>query len=226
MRAVNRSTKNGREAEKLLARHLDDRFTLVHHVRLRGLKSLVDAVLVGPQGVTVLAVAGDTDRVRCLGDHWYVWNSKTDNFDPAPHNPVKKVQTDRAAMEAHVAAWQMGSTMPVDCAVMIPRPNAQVEYMQAAVPILDPAGIVEFTQQLAQQRELVEWTLADSLLKSLGVTPQGKPWAQLMQSAGRTRVRSARGLWGLTRPQLILLGVIAAADMLLLLAGFLILFLR
>ena len=219
MRTVNRSNKSGREMARLLAGRLDDRFTLVHHARLRGLKSPADAALVGPHGVTVLAVADDKDRVRCLGDKWYVYNPKVESFALASRNPVEKVRGDRAAMEAHVAARQMGSVVPVDCAVMVPDSRAQVEYMQSAVPVLDAGKIVELAEQLATQRELIEWTHAEDLIKSLGVTPLGIPWRQLERSAGRMRVGASRRMWGLTRPQLIILAAIAAADLLVLIGG-------
>jgi len=225
MRTVNRSGRSGREAARLLGSRLDDRFTLAHHVRMRGLKQPVDAVLVGPQGVTVLALANDQGRVRCLGDNWYIWNKKTESFDPTSRDIVKKVQGDRAAMEAHVNARQMGSVMPVDCAVMIPSPKAQVEFMQPIVPILDASQIAEFAEQLAGQRELIEWSQAEELLKSLGVPPLGIPWRQLDQAHARKR-KPATVLWGLTRQQLIFLGAIAAADALLLIAGAIIVLLR
>jgi hypothetical protein len=189
---------------------------------MRGLKQPVDAVLIGPQGVTALALANDQGRVRCLGDNWYVWNRKTENFDPTSRDIVKKVQGDRAAMEAHVNARQMGSLVPVDCAVMIPSPKAQVEFMQPIVPILDASHITEFAEQLAGQRELIEWSHAEELLKSLGVPPLGIPWRQLDQALARRR-RPATVLWGLTRQQLIILGAIAVADVLVLIAGALVL---
>jgi hypothetical protein len=225
MRTVNRSGKSGREVAHLLGRRLDDRFTLAHRVRMRGLEQPVDAVLVGPHGVTVLALADDQGRVRSLGDNWYIWNQKTNNFDPSPYNPIKKVQQDRAAMETHVNARQMGSVIPVDCAVLVPSPKAQVEFMQPTMPILDASRTLEFAEQLAGQRELIEWSHAEELLKSLGVPPLGIPWRQLGQAGARTR-KPAPVLWGLTRQQLVLLGVIAAADVLVLIAGALIVLLR
>ena len=225
MRTVNRSGRSGREAARLLGRRLDDRFTLAHHVRMRGLKQPVDAVLVGPQGVTVLAIADEQGRVRSLGDNWYIWNQKTDNFDPSPRNPIQRVQEARAAMETHVNARQMGSVMPVDCAVLIPGPKVQVEFMQPTMPILDASRMLEFAEQLAGQRELIEWSQAEELLKSLGVPPLGIPWRQLDQAHARRR-KPATVLWGLTRQQLIILGAIAAADALLLIAGAIIVLLR
>jgi len=226
MRVVNRSSKSGQGAEKILAAHLDDRFTLVHQVRLRGIKSTVDAVLVGPPGVIVLAFAPDKGRVRCLGDNWYLWNPKTEEFGNAPYNPVKRVLESRAAMEAHVAGRQMGTSMPVDCGVMVPAPSAQVEYMQPVVSVLPADKIAEFADALTNQRELIDWTLADELLKSLGVTPAGKPWAQVERGVAPAQTARARRVGGLTRQQIIILAVIAVADFVVLLAGALVLLMR
>ena len=97
--------------------------------------------------------------------------------------------------------------------------------MQPAAPILSAEQTSVFAAQLAHQEELIEWTLADDLLKSLGVPPLGVPWRQLDQPGAEARRSSPRRLGGMTRQQLTLLTIIAVADLLVLLGGFLILFL-
>jgi len=67
-------------------------------------------------------------------------------------------------------------------------------------------------QALAAQRELIEWNLADEALKGLGVPPLGKPWAMLAQ-AGVGKPSARVGRFGLARNQLIILAVIAVADL-------------
>ena len=219
MRVVNRAGKSGREAARLLGKRLDERFTLAQQVRLHGRKNSMDAVLVGPHGVTVLAIASDEDRVRCLGDNWYNWNPNTGKFVGAKHNPVKRVQDDRKAIELFLAGRQMGTLIPVDCAVLVPQSNAQIEFMQPAVPILDVTQIEEMADALAGQRELIEWTQADDVLKGLGVPTLGKSWRALIQPGARKRGSSAVGFGGLERKQLILLAIIAVADLLVLIGG-------
>jgi hypothetical protein len=219
MRVVNRASKSGREAARLLSKRLDDRFTLAHRVRLHGRKNMVDAVLVGPHGVTVLAIASDVGRVRCLGDNWYNWNPNTDKFVGAKLSPVQRVQDDRKAIELFLGGRQMGSVIPVECAVLVPQSNAQVEFMQPAVPILDASAMEEMAGTLASQRELIEWTQADDILKGLGVAPLGQSWRSLNQPGARKRRLSAFGFGGLKRKQLILLAIIAVADLLVLIGG-------
>jgi hypothetical protein len=226
MRIVNRSGKSGQAAAKILAARLDGRFTLVNQVRLPGLKRPVDAALVGPPGVIVLAFASDQGRVRCLGDKWYLWNTKVEDFGDAPYNPVKQALDSRAAMQAHVASRQMSNTMPVDCAVLVPDARAQVEYMQPAVSVLSADKMGEFAQALADQRELVDCALANELLKSLGVTPTGKSWQEMSQSVTLAATSRSTLLAGLTRQQVIILAAIAIADFVVLLAGALILLTR
>ena len=219
MRVVNRAGKSGREAARLLSKRLDDRFTLVHRARLHGRKNAIDAVLVGPHGVMVLAIANDEGRVRCLGDNWYNWNPNTDKFVGAKHSPVQQVQDDRKAIELFLGGRQMGSVIPVECAVAVPQSNAQVEFMQPAVPILDANAMAEMAGSLTGQRELIEWTQADDILKGLGVPPLGRSWRNLNQPGARKRGLSAMGFGGLKRKQLILLAIIAVADLLVLIGG-------
>ena len=211
MRVANRPRKGGRQVEERLGQYLDDRFTLVHGARLPGGKGQLDAVLVGPHGVTALAFANDEGRARCLGENWYAWSPKLDDFVDVGYSPAKQAKAGLAALQAYLAGRQLSTTVPADCAVMQTNPRAQIEFMQPAVPIIVADKISEMAQALAAQRELIEWNQADEALKGLGVEPLGKPWAMLTQpGAGK---RSARvGRFGLTRNQLIILAVIAVAD--------------
>jgi len=222
MRVANHPRKGGREVEKRLGKYLDDRFTLVHGAKLPGRKELVDALLVGPHGATALAFANDEGRARCLGENWYTWNQKLDDFVDADHSPAQQAKADLAALEAYLAGRQLGSTVPADCAVIQANPRAQIESMQPAAPIFTADKISEMAQALDAQRELVEWNHADEALKGLGVPPLGKPWAMLAQPGASKQIAGA-GRLGLTRNQIIILAVIAVADFIVLGLGALLL---
>jgi hypothetical protein len=218
MRVVNHPTASGRTAVKLLGQYLDDRFTLVHQVRLPNRKNAIDGVLVGPHGATVLALASDAGRVRCLGDHWYVWNPRIKDFE-AGRSPVKQTQSDRTAIEAFLAGRGLGSVIPVDCAVLAFQPSAQVEFMQPAAPIWPADKIAGLARTLAGQRELVEWTQADDTLKALGLPPLGKPWRTSSKPGTRAQAVRPRRTAGLQRQQIIFLAAMAMADLLVLIGG-------
>jgi hypothetical protein len=222
MRVANHPRKGGREVEKRLGQYLDDRFTLVHSARLPGRKGPVDAVLVGPHGVTALAFANDEGRVRCLGENWYVWSEKLDDFVDVGYSPAKQAKANLAALQAYLAGRQLSTTVPADCAVIQTNPRAQIEFMQPTVPIFTADKVAEMAQALAAQRELIEWNHADEALKGLGVQPLGKPWARLTQPDADTR-RARAGRLGLTRNQTIILALIAVADFVVLGLGVLLL---
>jgi hypothetical protein len=94
--------------------------------------------------------------------------------------------------------------------------------MQPAVPIFTADQVDEMAQALAAQRELIEWTDADEVLKGLGVPPLGKPWAmRTLLGAGRPSASLNR--LGLTRNQTIILAVMAVADFIVLGLGALLL---
>jgi len=222
MRVANRPRKGGHEVQKRLGQYLDDRFTLVHGARLPGRKGQVDAVLVGPHGATALAFANDEGRARCLGESWYAWSPKLDDFVDVGFSPAKQARTDLAALQSYLAGRQLGATVPADCAVIQTQPHAQIEFMQPAVPIFTADKIAKMAQALAAQRELVEWNLADEALKGLGVPPLGKSWARLSQlGAGKPSV--SRNRLGLTRQQTLILAVMAVADFIVLGLGALLL---
>ena len=64
-----------------------------------------------------------------------------------------------------------------------------------------------------------EPAIDDDVLKGMGVPPLGKSWRALIQPGARKRGLSALGFGGLKRKQLILLGIIAVADLLVLIGG-------
>jgi hypothetical protein len=222
MRVANRPRKGGREVEKRLGQYLDDRFTLVHGARLPGRAGQVEAVLVGPHGVTALAFANDEGRVRCLGENWYIWSPKLNDFVDAGYSPAKQARADLAALQAYLAGRQLGATVPADCAVIQANPRSQIESMQPAVPIFMADQVDEMAQALAAQRELIEWTDADQVLKGLGVPPLGQPWARLSQ-LGAGKPSASPNRLGLTRQQTLILAVMAVADFIVLGLGALLL---
>ena len=222
MRVANYPRKGGREIEKRLGQYLDDRFTLVHGATLPGRKGQVDAVLVGPHGVTALAFANDEGRVRCLGENWYTWSPKLDDFVDVGYSPAKQAKANLAALQAYLAGRQLGTTVPADCAVIQANPRSQIESMQPAVPIFTADQVDKMAQALAAQRELIEWAHADEALKGLGVPPLGKPWTMLTQLGEGKRSASLNRL-GLTRNQTIILVVMAVADFIVLGLGALLL---
>ena len=222
MRVANHPRRGGLEVEKRLGRYLDDRFTLVHGARLPGREGQVEAVLVGPHGMTALAFANDEGRVRCLGENWYAWSPKLNDFVDAGYSPAKRAKADLAALQAYLAGRQLGATVPADCAVIQANPRSQIESMQPAVPIFTADQVDEMAQALAAQRELTEWTDADEALKGLGVPPLGKPWAMLSQ-LGAGKPSASLNRLGLTRTQTIILAVMAVADFIVLGLGALLL---
>jgi len=222
MRVANHPCKGGREVEKRLGQYLDDRFTLVHRASLAGRQGQVEAVLVGPHGVTALAFANDEGRVRCLGDNWYAWSPKLGDFVDAGYSPAKQAEADLAALQAYLAGRQLSATVPADCAVIQANPRSQIESMQLTVPIFMADQVGEMAQALAAQRELIERADADEVLKGLGAPPLGKPWAMLTQP-GLSRPSASLNRIGLTRNQTIILAVMAVADFIVLGLGALLL---
>lgn len=80
-----------------LARQLDDRFIL-----LRGytppypwhMGGDIDAVLVGPHGVTVFEAKAWNGQYHCAGDAWWYWSRFRAAWEPAQGNPTKQAQAN------------------------------------------------------------------------------------------------------------------------------------
>lgn len=190
---------------RILQPILDNRFALIHTLTVPGRREKVDALLVGPHGALVMILDPSLGRYRCLGDNWYVWDKKANNFLTAEENPMRELKQGQHLIETILSAQGLGTTVPVDGVVVFVSPKLQLEHMEPIVKLIEFNEIKAFATQLAatpvyiEQRE-IEKTLAvfgaqASIASTTRVAaPQG-------QAAQKASTLSRRGPFGLKRWQ-------------------------
>lgn len=124
--------RQGRAGEDVLhqslARQLGDRFIL-----LRGytppfpwhMGGDIDAVLVGPHGVTVFEVKAWNGLYHCAGEAWWYWSRFRAAWEPAQGNPTTQVQANAERVAKTLQARGI-SNMCVQPMVAISSPKMRV----------------------------------------------------------------------------------------------------
>jgi hypothetical protein len=217
---------------KTLQPLLDNRFALVHTLTIVGRREKIDALLAVPHGALVLKVETLTGRYRCLGDNWYVWDKKVKDFvgttvNPTREllhglvgwlfdwllcvNPTRELLHGQRLIEAQLTGHGLGSTVPLDSAVIFMDAKLQLEHMQPPARLVISDAVVDFFTQLAATPTYVEKRDIERTLEVFGAhaaiagTPRpGEQPVNEASAAPRKRKRKPRGPLGLSRAQLAL----------------------
>ena len=80
-----------RKLIQTLTSQLDDTYTLFRGVLLPRATDTIDAVLVGPSGVLVIAVYEYEGTYACEGDEWFHSPDGGQSWQSTTENPVKQV---------------------------------------------------------------------------------------------------------------------------------------
>lgn len=209
---------------KALQPVLDDRFALVHTLSVPGRREKIDALLVGPHGALVLGVNANAGRYRCLGDNWYVWDKKANNFWGSEDNPIRDLRQAQRLVESVLSAHGLGSAVPVDGAVVFVNPKLQLEHMEPLVRLIEWSALKEFATQLASTPVYVEKREVERTLGVFGVQASvahsPRVTATQQQASAHTvditATLAARGPFGLKRWQLAAMIVMGIVDLLVL----------
>ncbi len=208
---------------------LDDRFVLVHTLAVSGRHEKVDALLVGPHGALVLKVENDEGRYRCLGDNWYIWDKKINNFIKAEDNPLRDLKQGQNLVEAILASQGLGSAVPVSNAVLFVNSKLQLEHMEPAVTLIEHGAIKKWAAQLpstvyVEKREIEKTLAAFGVQVSVAHSPRVTVEEDGVSAVGGARPAAAdwlkgRGQFGLRRWQLVAMGVTVGLYVLVLAVG-------
>lgn len=204
---------------------LDDRFALIHTLTVPGRREVVDALLVGPHGALVLKVDASPGRLRCIGDNWYAWDKKVKDLVPTEHNPTRDLKQGLRLIEASLVSQGLGTSVPMDGAVVFTDPKLTLEHMEPPVRLIDFKALPAWATQLAGTPAYLEKRNIEQVLGIFGahvsVASTAPVPAPEPQAAPPPSPRARRGPFGLKlkRWQLYVLIGMAVVYLLVLIAG-------
>ncbi|MBN1888081.1 MAG: NERD domain-containing protein [Thermoflexales bacterium] len=162
---------------KIIQPLLDDRFALVHTLSA-GRRGVVDALLVGPHGALVMKVDGSSGRYRCLGDSWYSWDQKAQDFSELAQNPIDELKRSLEFVEATLQAQGMGAKVPTQGVVVFVDKKLQVEHMEPAVPLVTRDKLKPLAAELMDSPVYIETREIEKVLSVFGARAHIAPARQ------------------------------------------------
>jgi hypothetical protein len=208
---------------KVMQPLVDDRFALVHTLSA-GRRGVVDALLVGPHGALVLKVDGSSGRYRCLGDSWYSWDKKTQEFSEMAQNPIDELKRGLEFVEATLQAQGLSTKVPTQGVVVFIDKKLQLEHMEPAVPLVTYEQIKPLAAELMASPVYIETREVEKVLSVFGARAHVAPARQSPAPEASLDTRAPagayssgwmqrRGPFGLKRWQFLALLVLFLANM-------------
>ena len=224
---------------QLLAEHLDRRFLLVLNLAWPNVQGPFPPILLGPSGIHLLMPTLLRGEFRVREDRLWVYDTRKQRFKPHKPDLVQELLQYRQRLEDFLNR-HLSSPIAVEARLVFLHPSTYVDALQAQVAPLMVDGLARYLDQLSHQRKyqrqhIQQWlellqsqkeasTVAEAPVReSPRATPRPRPTAH--RTAARSR-RAAlarkgprsrkRGPLGFTRQQWIVLGVLAALNILLL----------
>jgi len=195
-----------RKLIQTLARELDDTYTLFRGLLLPRADDAIDAVLVGPSGVLVMAIHEHTGLYACDGSEWFHSPDGGRSWEPGPENPAKRVLYNQRQLEAHLEREGVRDVR-FEQAVICPNPKTQLVSQQPAVRLFDLGDLRGHAHRLAGQAYLTPAKI-DDVVAVLQQTIRIASARSHSISAPTARRPAARSASDSLTPWLIVLGVL------------------
>lgn len=223
----------------VLSRLLDNSYTLLRNVTLQKGDDPIPLILVGPQGVYTLLNDPTFGIFRARGADWFVYRSSDGSFRPTKPNQIAATQALRHKVETFLRARGFND-VPVEGLLVLTNPRTHADAIRAEVRVLLIDGLERFAAQLAsspqalareQRFKMVEGIVETST--NIHEAPQEKkrrlnlPVAETAQAVDTrfTRaVQPAQRWLNFTTRQWLILGGIALAEVCILAAFLLLVF--
>ena len=225
-----------------LGRMLGGQYTLLRDVKLEGLEIPIPLILVGPQGVRVLAASGLRGVYRVKAESWERMDEDRHSYEPARPNLVTRTLLMAQAVQAFLAA-QGHPLDEVEPVLVFTNPGVHVETARPLVRVLQMdaleryiSGVLQSRTFLSPGQEQVVVELLSSTLRPVfpGEQETGFAFAELEDTPagkGSPALSRLENLDHLTKRvpfstrQIVLLGLLVLVNVILL-AAFLVMILR
>lgn len=189
-----------------LVKELDDAYVLFRRVLLPRATEPIDAVLVGPCGILIMAIFNRKGTYACDGDEWFHSSDDGQSWQTADDNPIKRVLYDHIQLKAYLDREGVRG-MPFENAVVCPNARTQLIPQQPATLLLDQKELQRFARKLTGQTYLTQSqvdTVVGVLKKGIQSTSSRLPGL----AAGNTKPVPARRSSTKINPWLVTLGIL------------------
>ena len=216
-----------------LNQHLDGRFVLLRNIRLPDFKVPLPPILVGPTGVFLLYVTPLRGTFRVREDIWEEIDTRSRRFRPLKPNLVRHTMGLARALGEYLSA-RTGATVEVQPVLVAVAPDALVDAIRPSVRVVQVDTLERFATEVARMRTALSADEVERIVETLAPSPHRRLTRKARPAGARQPSSVAQRLarspippswqryFNFTPQQWLLLGVMAALDLLILL-GFILL---
>jgi len=220
-------------------RHLlDNRFTVLRNVILRGLDVPIPLILVGPSGLIVFYANGARGVFRAKNDTWAEMDRSSRRYVPTRKNPISTTLLMTKVVDAYLTHKQQPHPQIIP-ALAFSNPGTHVDAMRPAARVVLKDGLERFIGSYTQGETVLNANEVQSIIDALVKSQPEAGGQTLTSSEGLTLDQTAapaapvplaaqtvpqKGPFSfldrlhLTRTQWLVLGAIAVLDVLVLIA--------
>ena len=207
---------------ELLQEHLDRYFILVLNAPWPDRRPPLPPILLGPSGIHILYPTLLKGDYRVKGNRLWIYDTGKQRFRPYRPDPIQEILQVREQLTEFFNNLT-ATVVTIEARLVFLDPATYVDSVdreETAVSPLMVDGLPRYLEQLSRQRRY-QRTQIQKWLTALVHASRGRMPAAIQSQ--RRRRAPARRVGGLTRTQWLILGVLAALD-LLIVVGFFILF--
>ncbi len=184
-----------------LTQYLDDAYVLLRNVTAPGLTHDADFIIVGPTGLWTIEVAYLKGLFKVDGVNWMSYTNKLE-FQTVEPNLVGHVRENAQAIFDFLRVKKF-SVPWVNPVILLANSQIDVRTEEAAVAVIRPDGIEQYVAEYILPVERV-FSPDEAVNVAEAIIAQAEPEEEEVKKANR--------FWGLTRPQWVVLAIMALID--------------
>jgi hypothetical protein len=220
-----------------LQRHLSDEYTLIRNARLPSTDLIVPLILLGPQGVRAILTTDKRGIFRAKGEEWLSFSGRTRKFRRARPNLLELARSYAQALHAYLQSH--GVPLPeVEPVIAVTNPRTHIDTANPSVRIIQADAFEHFASNLQKFQPIMDYEdvqeLTGLILEPQLPEPEPEPERETsdellpseepsmtdvdafrLEDSPAERERRSR-VFGMTRSQLIVLGLLLIMELLVL----------
>jgi hypothetical protein len=151
---------------RMLQRALDNRYLLIRNGQLKGVKTPIMLLLIGPTGVSVPYVSSVKGNYQASSESWEKFNDFTKNYRPERNNLITKVIEINEVVDDYLKTRGFPNLInePV---LIFTDPGMHVILNHPVIRIIMLDALDRFVANLANQPQIMRWKESQRLISCL-----------------------------------------------------------
>ena len=169
--------KTGKSEQVLLGqmeRALSNKYFLIKNATIEGVDKPIPFILVGPPGIYLLNVCTQKGIYRAKDDVWSEMKGRNRQFEPVQPNLIKETLELASRLETFLDAY-LTSIPPIHSVLILLNPGTHVDSVRPAVRIIMMDGLDRFLSRVSIETPQISNEEVQELLTLISEPPTPRP---------------------------------------------------